>query len=151
MSGMDRKRKVAFDFSTSAAKKPKLSGLNVEMDRPQKEPVSSDTGGNCDGDEGQEMDRLIRSACPDNLEGLKCKQRRCEGLRICPDFNRPNKADCYLAHDHQAARIAVWLQRRAQADQNEARKGPGKNEKRRLWRQRERTKAQRERAEAQLP
>ncbi|KAI4271189.1 MAG: hypothetical protein LQ337_006184 [Flavoplaca oasis] len=136
------------------------------------EPVPNDDGGEPDvndNDEDQEMDRLIRSACPDNLQGGKCKQSRCKGLRICPGFNRSEKTcldsskcgllhirascqwmvkgepcqeECDWGHDHQAARIAVWIQRRAQAERNEARKGPGRHEGRRISRQLERAKAQ---------
>ncbi|KAL8848955.1 MAG: hypothetical protein Q9221_006049 [Calogaya cf. arnoldii] len=90
-------------------------------------------------EEEDEMDALIRSACPDNLDGQKCKQSACRGLRLCPKFNtrhktcndaascgllhirttckalligeRCNAETCDMGHDHPAARLAVDIKR----------------------------------------
>ena len=35
------------------------------------------------------MVSLLRSTCPDNLQGQKCKQSGCTGLKLCPGYNKP--------------------------------------------------------------
>ncbi|KAL9029870.1 MAG: hypothetical protein Q9180_006976 [Flavoplaca navasiana] len=40
-------------------------------------------------DTDDSMVSLLRSICPDNLQGQKCKQGGCTGLKICPGYNKP--------------------------------------------------------------
>ncbi|KAL8657285.1 MAG: hypothetical protein Q9226_002073 [Calogaya cf. arnoldii] len=100
---------------------------------------------NDDDKEDDKMDALIRSVCPDNLNGQKCVQSACRGLRLCPKFNNKHKTcddaascgllhirttckalligepcdadNCDMGHDHPAARIAVHVKRRDEAAQ----------------------------------
>ncbi|KAL8774109.1 MAG: hypothetical protein Q9209_001217 [Squamulea sp. 1 TL-2023] len=80
---------------------------------------------NVDNDEDQEMEKMIRAACPDNLEGRRCTQASCEGLQLCRSFKTND--------DSPAEKIALSATTTRPLDLTFIRDEESKLAKRRHW------------------